>query len=234
MKTISKLIVVLVMMTAGVALASEHQQLEHANIERGNFSSLQRGAQLYVNNCLGCHSLKYQRYERLATDLRIPTAVVKKNLMFTTDKIGNTMSINMPAAGAKVWFGKTPPDLSLIVRAKGVDYLYSYLKGFYRDENRPWGVNNTVFKDVGMPDVLEPLQGLYAKNDQDELIQIKKGSMTDKEYDTAARDLVNFLAYVAEPIRAERIQLGIYVTLFLVVLFLISYALKREFWKDIH
>jgi ubiquinol-cytochrome c reductase cytochrome c1 subunit len=235
MKTKYLMILVSALMLAGIVRASgTEMHLEPANIERDNVVSLQHGAKLYVNYCLGCHSLKYLRYERLVEDLKIPADIVKKNLMFVGSKLGDTMRINMDPEAAGTWFGTTPPDLSLMARAKGVDYLYNYLKGFYRDDSRPWGVNNTVFKDVGMPHVLEPLQGLYEKGEDGKLVQIQKGELTPEEYDQAVRDLVNFLAYAAEPMRSYRIRLGVYVILFLLVFFVLSYFLKKEYWKDVH
>ncbi|RMH47532.1 MAG: cytochrome c1 [Gammaproteobacteria bacterium] len=235
MKTKYLMILVSALMLAGIVRASgTEMHLEPANIERDNVVSLQHGAKLFVNYCLGCHSLKYLRYERLVEDLKIPADIVKKNLMFVGGKLGDTMRINMDPEAAGKWFGTTPPDLSLMARAKGVDYLYNYLKGFYRDDSRPWGVNNTVFKDVGMPHVLEPLQGLYEKGEDGKLVQIKKGELTPEEYDQAVRDLVNFLAYAAEPMRSYRIHLGVYVILFLLVFFVLSYFLKKEYWKDVH
>lgn len=221
---------------AGVVHASSGSgmHLEPANIERDNVVSLQNGAKLFVNYCLGCHSLKYLRYERLVEDLHIPADIVKKNLMFVGSKLGDTMRITMAPEAAGNWFGTAPPDLTLMARAKGVDYLYNYLKGFYRDPSRPWGVNNTVFKDVGMPHVLEPLQGLYEKTEDGKLVQVKKGALTPEEFDQAVRDLVNFLAYAAEPTRSYRIQLGVYVILFLLVFFVLSYYLKKEYWRDVH
>jgi ubiquinol-cytochrome c reductase cytochrome c1 subunit len=236
MKTTRLIFLAALVWLSGQAFASGgHQEgFEPANIERDNLVSLQHGAKLYVNYCLGCHSLKYQRYERMAEDLHIPKDLVTRNLMFVGDKIGETMSINMPSDKAAAWFGTAPPDLSLMARAKGVDYLYNYLRGFYADPARPWGVNNKVFKDVGMPHVLEPLQGLYAMGEDGKLVQIRKGEMTPEEFDQAVRDLVNFLAYVAEPVRSTRIHIGVWVILFLLAFFVVAYALKKEYWKDVH
>jgi len=236
MKKLMQIISLLVVSaTFNLAQANEEgAHLEKAHIDPSNMVSLQHGAKLYVNYCLGCHSLKYQRYGRLAEDLKIPPKVVIDNLMFTGDKIGETMSIHMPVEQASNWFGKAPPDLSLMARAKGVDYLYAYLKGFYKDDTRPWGVNNLAFKDVGMPHVLEPLQGIYAKGEDGHMVQLSKGELTPEEYDEAVLDLVNFLLYVSEPIRSVRIALGIKVMFFLLLFFIAAYFLKKEYWKDVH
>ncbi len=220
--------------TTHVAEASGGAGYEKAHIDSSNMNSLQNGAKLYINYCLGCHSLKYQRYERMADDLQIPKDIVMKNMMFTSDKIGATMSINMPGEDAAKWFGQTPPDLSLMARAKGVDYLYAYLKGFYKDSSRPWGVNNSAFPDVGMPHALEPLQGMFAKGEDGHMVRLTEGEFNDEEYDHAILDLVNFLDYVSEPMKAERIALGIKVIFFLLIFFGFAYFLKKEYWKDVH
>ncbi len=218
--------------------------LEHADIDSTDQTSLQRGAKFFVNYCLGCHSAKYQRYNRMAQDIGLTEEQVKANLMFTTDKIGNTMDIAMTPVDANGFFGTTPPDLSMIARSRGVDWLYTYLRGFYMDESRPFGVNNVVFKDVGMPHVMLDLQGLQKavfKKDEHggdpvfegfELIQ--PGSMTPEQFDGSIRDLVNFLDYVGEPYKLDRQRLGVKVLLFLAVFFVLAYLLKREYWKDVH
>jgi len=235
MKTLINLVLLLVLTSAlNLATANEGGHLEKAHIDPTNMASLQHGAKLYINYCLGCHSLKYQRYERMAEDLKIPKKTVMDNMMFTADKIGETMSINMPKDQAANWFGTTPPDLSLMARAKGVDYLYWYLKGFYRDSSRPWGVNNLAFKDVGMPHALEPLQGLYAQGEDGHMVQLTKGEMTPEQYDEAVLDIVNFMFYVSEPIRSVRMALGLKVMMFLLLFFIVTYFLKQNFWKDIH
>ena len=216
--------------------------LDDANIDLGDQASLQRGARLFVNYCLSCHSAKYQRYNRTAKDLGLTEEEVEQNLMFTTDKIGDTMNISMDAGDAEVWFGVAPPDLSVIARARGVDWLYTYLRSFYIDEARPFGVNNTVFPDVGMPHVLWELQGMqkavFSDHDGQQVFekfeQVTPGSMSGEEFDSAMRDLTAFLSYIGEPIQMERRRLGVWVLIFLALFFVLSYALKKEYWKDVH
>jgi len=220
--------------------------LDHAPIDVTDKNSLQRGAKLFVNYCMGCHSAQFERYNRLARDLGLPEKLVQENLILTAGtKIGDTMKIALPTNQAKEWFGAAPPDLSVIARARGTDYLYTYLRTFYLDDSRPWGVNNAAFPSVGMPHVLWQLQGwqkpIYETDPHDanrqvitgfELVQ--PGSMTVPEFDRAAADLVNFLSYVAEPIQLERKRVGIWVLLYLVLCFAVFYPLKKEYWKDVH
>ena len=221
--------------------------LDDANIDLSDQASLQRGAKYFVNYCLSCHSAKYQRYNRMARDLGLTEEEVKDNLMFTTDKIGETMNIAMPEAQAAEWFGTAPPDLSVIARARGVDWLYTYLRSFYLDDSRPFGVNNIVFPDVGMPHVLWELQGAQkavyktekdaAGNDVevfDHFEQVTPGLMSPEQYDEMARDLTNFLSYVGEPVQLERKALGVKVLIFIAIFFVLAYLLKKEYWKDVH
>lgn len=238
MKNLTSLIVSLFagagLMVGAAQAAGGDVPLEHANIQPDNLKSLQNGAALYVNYCYGCHSLEYQRYERMANDLQLNTDVVIDNLMVTGDKIGDQMKIAMRKDDAAVWFGTPAPDLTLVARSRGVDWIYSYLKGFYKDPSRPYGVNNTVFPNVGMPHVLEGLQGLQIKADGGKLELPNPGRMSAEEYDAAVRDLTNFLHYVGEPAKAERKFVGVFVILFLLVLFGVAYLLKKEYWKDVH
>jgi ubiquinol-cytochrome c reductase cytochrome c1 subunit len=244
-----KLIVILLLAVAPMlALAAgEGPHLDAANIDLGDQASLQRGAKYFANYCLSCHSAKYQRYNRMAKDLGLTEDEVIKNLMFTTDKIGDTMNISMTTEQGTAWFGNPPPDLSVLIRARGVDYIYTYLRSFYLDENRPFGVNNTVFPDVAMPHVLWELQGtqkaLYksetdAKGNVHEVFEgfepVTPGTLSAEEYDQVARDLTAFLSYVGEPIQMERKRLGMWVLLFIAVFFVLAYLLKKEYWKDIH
>ncbi|MDF1529541.1 MAG: cytochrome c1, partial [Sedimenticola sp.] len=224
-----KLIVALLLAVAPVLglAAGGGIHLDDADIDVSDQASLQRGAKYFVNYCLSCHSAKFQRYNRMARDLGLTEDEVKENLMFTSDKIGDTMQIAMDPANALAWFGVVPPDLSLIARARGVDYIYTYLRGFYVDESRPFGVNNRVFPDVGMPHVMWELQGMqkavYEEVDGQkvvkELVPVEgaagKGKMSAEEFDGAMRDLTAFLSYVAEPIQLERKRLGIWVLLFI-------------------
>lgn len=220
--------------------------LDDADIDVSDQASLQSGAKLFVNYCLSCHSAKYQRYNRIAKDLGLTEDEVEANLMFTTDKIGDTMQIAMSPDHAEAWFGVVPPDLSLITRSRGVDWIYTYLRSFYVDASRPFGVNNRVFSDVSMPHVLWNLQGMqkavYKEVDGRQVIErlvpvdgpAGQGSMSTEEFDGAMRDLTAFLSYVAEPIQLERKRLGVYVLIFLGLFFVLTLLLKREYWRDIH
>jgi ubiquinol-cytochrome c reductase cytochrome c1 subunit len=216
--------------------------LDDADIDVSDQESLQRGAKYFVNYCLSCHSAKYQRYNRTARDLGLTEDEVKENLMFTTDKIGDTMTIAMRPVDAAAWFGVAPPDLSVIARARGVDWLYTYLRSFYIDEARPFGVNNIVFPDVGMPHVLWELQGMqkavFAEEDGQKVFkkfeQVTPGTMSAAEFDAAMLDLTAFLSYIGEPIQTERKRIGVWVLAFIAVFFVLAYLLKKEYWKDVH
>lgn len=242
-----KIVAIIMLACSGWAMASGDVHLDKASVDLNDKSSLQRGAKYFVNYCLSCHSAKYMRYSRLARDLEIPEEMVISNLMFSGEKIFDGMIVSMRDSDAKRWFGTPPPDLSLIARSRGVDWLYTYLRGFYTDESRPFGTNNTVFKDVGMPNVLWELQGVqkavFKKEVNadgipiekfDHFEQTKEGSLTFKEFDQVVNDLVAFLEYVGEPGKLERQSLGWKVILFLLFFLVFAYALKKEFWKDIH
>jgi ubiquinol-cytochrome c reductase cytochrome c1 subunit len=221
--------------------------LDQANIDPTNKNSLQRGARTFVNYCLSCHSAAYQRYNRLAADLGISEEDVIENLMFTGEKIGDHMTVAAAKNDRKNWFGAAPPDLTLVARVRGVDWLYTYLRSFYLDESRPFGVNNVVFPNVGMPNVMWELQGwqepvyqVEKDNDGHEhkrlesLELVSQGSQSPAEFDRTVRDLVNFLAYMGEPIKHQRQALGVKVILFLLVFVVVAYLLKKEYWKDVH
>jgi ubiquinol-cytochrome c reductase cytochrome c1 subunit len=227
------------------ASAQEGGSLPSSGADINDLGSLQRGARNFVNYCSGCHSLKYLRYNRMAKDLEIPESELG-NLMFTSDKAFDTFDTAMPA-DAESWFGKLPPDLSLMARARSVDYIYAFLKGFYVDKTRPWGTNNLILPGAAMPDVLADLQGLQKpvfKSETDErgnanmvlekVEQMTPGAMKPEEYDQFVRDTANFLDYAGEPIKAKRQGLGVFVTLFLLVFFAFAYMLKKEYWKDVH
>jgi len=200
-----------------------------------NLPSLQSGAKTYFNYCMGCHSLKYARYERTANDLGIPLALAEENLIFDGSKIGALMFNAMSVQSGKKWFGIAPPDLTLAARARSPEWLYTYMRNFYADPSRPYGVNNRVFKDVGMPHALLQLQGLQNCEDPCSQFAIADaGSMNPEEYNQAIYDLVNFLTYIAEPMAEERKRIGIYVMLFLCVLLVVTYLLNHEYWKDVH
>ncbi|MDH5184210.1 MAG: cytochrome c1 [Gammaproteobacteria bacterium] len=223
----------------GMALAAGNVHLEKVDIDLNNKESLQRGAKLFVNYCLSCHSAQYMRYNRMGRDIGLTDKQVEANLMFASEKVGETMTIAMPSEKSAKWFGTAPPDLSVISRSRGQDWLYNYLIGFYKDDSRPFGVNNTVFKDVGMPHVLWELEGLKEPVYNEEHHRtgwkyVSKGKLSPAEFDASARDLTAFLVYVGEPIQQTRKAIGIWVLLFLFVLFVVSYYLKREYWKDVH
>ncbi len=241
------LLIAAVLVPGGAALAQEAgPAFLHAGTDIDDVQSLQRGARDFMNYCSGCHSLQYLRYNRVAKDLQIPSAELEKNLMFTSTKPFAHIVSAMPA-DATAWFGNQPPDLTLMARYKGVDYIYSFLKGFYADKTRPWGVNNLYLANLAMPFVLAPLQGLQKPvyhNETDPsghtsmqlsgVEPMTPGSMTPEQYDRFVRDIANFLDYTAEPIKAKRETIGIFVTLFLLVFFVFAYLLKKEYWKDVH
>jgi len=250
-----KLIVVLfaLLPTLAFAAGGSSVPLDDAKVDLDDKASLQRGAQAFVNNCMGCHSAKFARYNRVARDLGIPEKDMEENLIFAETKIGNLMEIAMRPEDSKKWFGATPPDLTLVARVRGADWLYTYLRGFYADESRPYGVNNLVFKDVGMPHVLESLQGKQVKGTapvvvgfdpltgrelteekEGVLYLAEEGELSAKEYDVFSRDLTNFLVYMGEPIAQRRQEIGFWVLLFLAILFIPVYYLNREYWRDIH
>lgn len=222
--------------------------LQDAQVNLDNKLSLARGAKFYANYCMGCHSLKFSRYNRVATDLGLDEDSIK-SIIFTRDendevsKTGSLMISAIPAKDAASWFGTAPPDLSLIARSRaGGDWIYSYLKSFYRDDSRPFGVNNLVFENVGMPHVLQELQGMQELEEHDDghghvtktLKLVEPGKMSAGDYDQLAKDLTNFLVYVGEPAQLHRTYYGILTLLFLFVFFIVGYLLKKEFWKDIH
>jgi ubiquinol-cytochrome c reductase cytochrome c1 subunit len=208
-------------------------KLMEANVDVANTVSLQNGARLFVNYCVSCHSAEYMRYNRMAEDLDLSFDVVEKNLMFASDKIGDTMTIAMKPDEAEQWFGVRPPDLSVIARSKGVNYLYSFLNGFYLDSSRPTGVNNVYYPNTAMPHVLWELQGFKEKHDGTHQVS-SGGEMTTIQYEQATRDLVAFLDYVGEPAKLVRYRIGFWVIAFLLVLFVVTCMVKKEYWKDIH
>lgn len=215
-------------------------------------ASMQRGAQTYMNYCMGCHSLEHGRYNRVAKDLGIPEDLMMENLVFADKKFGDLMTTAMRAEDGAKWLGVTPPDLTLITRVRGNDWVYTYLRSFYEDDTRPYGVNNTVFKDVGMPHVLAGLQGRQVLGEAavktgydtltgQEITEVKddvlylagSGSLNAAQYDEVVYDLVNFLTYMGEPVALERQRLGWKVLIFLLILFVPVYFLNKEFWKDV-
>lgn len=242
------------LLVSPAAMAAEGGvRLDTAPIKQTDVVSLQSGARTFANYCLNCHSASLMRWNRL-TELGLTEAQIKDNLMFSGDKVGELMSVAMSTKDAQKWFGAAPPDLSVIARARGADWLYSYLRGFYRDPARPTGWNNTVYENVGMPNPLWQLQGERVRVEQavkgddarggegghgDPIKAVRyemvtPGSLTPVQYDETVRDLVNFLVYVGEPAATSRKQIGIFVLLFLLALWPLVYLLKREYWKDVH
>jgi ubiquinol-cytochrome c reductase cytochrome c1 subunit len=231
--------------------SAEGPALQEANIDLKDKASLQRGAKYFTNYCMSCHSLQYMRYNRMAADLDIPEDELTENLIFGDAKPGDLMTNSMRSEDGLKWFGKVVPDLTLVTRWRSPDWVYTYLKSYYVDETRPYGVNNLIFDKVGMPHPLINLQGIqmpiYAEaHGADEgaahnaamhvvgVELVEPGELSVEEYDTMVRDLTNFLTYVGEPYKLERRSLGLYVLLFLGLLFILAFYLKKEYWKDVH
>lgn len=250
------IVALLISLAPSVVLASGGVHLEKVEINLDNKASLQRGAKMFVNYCLNCHAASYMRYSRMAQDIGLSDEQVVENMIFPADfskdkngkqkKSGQLMTVAMSVEDGKAFFGAPVPDLSVVARSRGEDWIYTYLKSFYIDESRPFGVNNTAFASVGMPHVLWELEGLkkavHTKHidaqghESMELSfeTVTPGSMTAAEYDSAVTDLVNFLVYMGEPAKLVRYKMGVYVLGFLFLLFIVSYAMKKEFWKDVH
>ncbi|MGJ8691044.1 MAG: cytochrome c1 [Thalassotalea sp.] len=250
MKKLMLAILAIIPMVA--AASGPSLNLDHAGNDLTDKESLKRGFRSYLTYCLACHELQYQRYNRTFADLGIDEKEGVQSWMPTGEKAGDHIKNTMPAKAAAEWFGSTPPDLTLEARFRSPDYIYTYLRSFYVDESRPFGVNNTVFADVGMPHVLQNLQGIRTKvvtkaaieADEENGIEAHPaefhlsaptgGSMTEAEYDEFVRDLVNFFEYTAEPNKLERKNLGYWVIGFLFILLVLTYLLKKEYWKDVH
>ncbi len=239
------LVFLIVMTIAETVVASDAVDMLPISIDIHDKARLQRGAKLFMNYCSGCHSLRYLRYNRMAKDLGITTFdgsvdedLLKNNLIFTTSKIHDPIQISMPPVDARQWFGKAPPDLSLSARERGPNWIYTYLKSFYVDKKRPFGTNNLVIPEVAMPNILFPLQGevLAVKkgNEQPYLQLVSQGEMSQPQFDSALQDLVTFLTYVGEPVKLVRYRLGIFVLIFLAVLLVFAYQLKKTYWRRIH
>lgn len=253
MTLLKKLIATLVLLP-GLALAAESEfPLDHAPDHTRDLAALQNGARLFVNYCLNCHSASSLRYSKLQ-DIGLTNEQIKANLLFTSDKVGDMMTVAMSPKDAKAWFGATPPDLSVIARAKasgagtGPDWLYTYLRTFYKDDTRPTGWNNMVFPNVGMPHALWELQGMRTPkfdeekdpHDESKVIhkfagfeQVTPGKMTSLEYDKSVADLVSFMTWMAEPAQNTRKRLGVWVLLFLGVFIVITWRLNASYWKDV-
>ncbi len=235
-----------VMPFAVMASAPEGVKLDPVKIDLSDKASLQRGARTFVNYCLSCHSASYMRYNRMGEDLGISEELVKENLLFAADKVGDLMKAVMPPQDAKAWFGTAPPDLTLTSRSRGAEWFYTYMRSFYRDEKSPSGWDNTVFPHVAMPHVLYEWQGeqrpifktVQGKHGEEQVLDhlqvVKAGTMTPKEYDAAMTDLTNFMVYMGEPAKLERYRIGVYVLVFLAIFTIVAYLLKKEYWKDVH
>lgn len=222
-------------------------EFQRANTNLDDKAALQRGAKLFANYCLGCHSAEHMRYNRLAEDLGLTEAQVENNLMFTADKIHEPMTIAMSKTDQQAWFETVVPDLSLTARSRGTDWIYNYLKGFYVDPTRPTGWNNTVFENAVMPNPLWRLQGVQVPEYEVTtnefgakerklvgLSQATEGRLSDEEFDRVVRDLTIFLEYMGEPAKMQRESMGIWVLLFIGIFTFFAYLLKREYWRDVH
>jgi len=258
-----KILILLLMCFPLFAHASEEgsENLMQADVNLENKNSLRHGAKLFVNYCMSCHSAKYMRYIHVARDLGLTDQQMGKNLILVSDfsdpnkpngtdkKVGALMTVAMTEKQGKAWFGNPPPDLTLVARVRGADWLYTYLNSFYLDPSRPTGANNTLFKNVGMPDVLWELHGLrkldtskdkagekaaHEEGAESSFVQVTEGKLSASEYKKATNDLVNFLVYLGEPVKMKRQKIGLGVLFYLVIFFIFAYLLKKEYWKDVH
>lgn len=238
----------LVIVASPYALEDDRVPMLPVEIDLHDQAGLQRGAKIFMNYCLGCHSLKYMRYNKMANDLGLTTFdgeidkdLLVNNLIFTHAKLPDPIKIGLPPTDAKQWFGTVPPDLSLIARVRGGPWLYTFLKSFYADSSRPFGSNNLLIPGVAMPNVLAPLVGqviaIRENNQQNapitHLLKVKEGEMTAQEFDNAVEDLVNFLVYVGEPVQLVRYRLGYFIIAFLCVFLIAVYLLKKSYWGQL-
>lgn len=233
MKKVFILLAFLSFLVPPAVFANETKITVSAPIDANDHASLQRGAKNFVNYCLNCHSAKYMRYNRLK-DIGLTDKQIKDNLLFAGEKVGDTMTVAMNPVDAKKWFGVAPPDLSVEVRARGADWVYAYLRGFYRDESTATGWNNTVYVKSAMPHILYELQGEQVMNHETHQLElVKPGKLNPSEYNTFVGDITNYMAYMAEPGKQERQKTGLWVLLFLGVLLVLAKKLKDAYWKDI-
>ena len=247
-KGVSLAIVSIGLMLAGTvqAASSGGPAMPPANNDMSNIPSLQRGAANFMNYCSGCHSAQYVRFNSMGADLELSETQLIKNLMFNAEKTFETIRSNIPADDSKRWFGVTPPDLSLMARSRGSDYIYNFLRGFYVDESRPTGVNNIMLEGTSMPHVLANLQGLQkpmyheaegeaggAAHEFAGFELVSAGSMAPEEFDNFVRDTVNFLDYISEPVQMKRRVIGVWTLIFLTLFLIVAYMLKKEIWKDV-
>jgi len=226
------------------AYAASTVELEPTGNDPDNINSLQRGARNFMNYCAGCHSAKYVRFNIIGRDLELSEDQLLENLMFNAEKTFETIQATMPMDEAARWFGQPPPDMSLMARARGTDYVYNFMKGFYLDPDSPTGVDNLVLKGTSMPHVLWELQGyqsaVFVQDEEDKNVvhferfnTVTPGSMTAEEFDDFARDTANFLEYISEPIRSTRRVLGVWVLIYLSIFLIIAVMLKKQIWKDV-
>jgi ubiquinol-cytochrome c reductase cytochrome c1 subunit len=239
-------VLALVASSAALAAGGHVVHLDKAPIDLHDKESLQRGAKMFQNYCLGCHQMEYQRYSRTFRDLGIPDDIGMQELAFGANKVGDFIKNSAPKTDLARWFGAAPPDLTNVARVRGPDWLYTYLRSFYADPSRPFGVNNEVFPLVGMPHVLQELQGVPTKKYETRLVDgvstevyvgivaDESGELSPEEYDRAVADLVNYLEYTGEPSKLESRSLGIKVMIFLLIFFVLAFLLKKEYWKDVH
>ena len=242
----ARLLILAVTFVAAPGYAAGSVQVDSADIDPDNVASLQRGARNFMNYCSGCHSAQYVRYSTIGKHLGLSDEQLIENLMFNAEKTFETIQTSMSPDDALRWYGVVPPDMSLIARSKGVDYIYTFLKGFYVSPDSPTGVNNVALAGTSMPHVLWELQGYQSANFEVEenedgsvtttftgFEKLSEGSLDAEEYDDFVRDTVNFLAYISEPIRSDRITLGVWVLMFLVFFYILASMLKKQIWKDV-
>lgn len=227
------LLACLLAVAPALGVASESAALPAFKVDLANRAGLQRGARTFVNYCVSCHSAEFMRYSRVAQDLGLTAEQVQANMVFNGGDVNQVMRVALGKKDGARWFGQAPPDLTLAARSRGPDWLYGYLRSFYLDPSRPFGVNNTVFPNAAMPHVLVDLQGAQELHDG-HLKQVSEGTLKPAEYDAMVRDLVNFMVYMGEPAKLVRYGLGIKVLLFLMVFAGLAYMVKREYWRDIH
>ncbi len=241
------MIVLLLLLSTQLMAAGGGAHLESAHTNIRSMDSLRNGAKFYMNYCSSCHSLQYQRYSRMAEDLGLSKEEMTENLIFTGAAYTDHITKSMSEEDAEKWFGKAPPDLTLITKARGVDWVYTYLKSFYKDPSRPIGWNNTVFEGASMPNVLWPLQGIQEAHFEEHkdakgfvtypfknFSKLSEGKLTDQQFDETVRDIVNFLDYTAEPAQMIRMAYAPWVMLFLVIFTFLAYLLKKNYFEDIH
>ena len=228
-----KFFLIIFLFISPLSFSAENIELSKAPVDLTDNLSLQRGAKIFTNYCLNCHSAKYMRYSNLQ-DIGLSAETIKNDLLFTGNKIGDTMSVNMSMKDSKKWFGAAPPDLSVVARSRGADWIYSYMRGFYRDPTRPMGWNNTVYVNSAMPHILWELEGEKILNPKTKKLEkFSSGKLNAKEYDATIADLTNYLVYMSEPDQLKRKKMGYYVIGFLLLLLFLTIKLKKEYWRDI-